>query len=686
MENKKNFFSRLNIHPSIYFIAAIALIILFLPREDKNEYIYSVDRPWRYGLLTAPFDFHVQKSDEKVAAERDSVLKSFQPYYFEDVELGKRAVSQFVKDARAKSIDGAYISYINGMMREIYKAGVISADNYDKLTKENISQIKLKDENNMASTRHLSSFYTPRKAYEKILSSAPEKIDVSQLQSMNINEYLQINIVFDEKMSAMDKENLLQRVPIYEGMVQIGEKIIDRGEIVDARTFDILNSLTSELGSNMIPRSQQIWTFIGKAAMVIILMMVLFVYLRLYRPIEYRNKKSIVFILSFISIYSILTMLTVSTKSENLIYVIPFAISVILIRTFIDSRTAIIVHLITVLIAALMMPQGTMLGFVFIQIVVGYICVFSLKNLSERSQLFITAIYVLAAYVIVYTAWVLATDGDIKQINYKLYINFSINFVLVTFSYLLVYMCEKVFGFISDVSMIELSNINRPLLQELSEVAPGTFQHSMQVSNLVTAAAIRIGANAVLVRTGALYHDIGKMTAPAFFTENQSPGMNPHAKLSPKESAKIIIGHVEEGVKIAKKYGLPQQIIDFIETHHGKGKAKYFYNTYKNEHPDEYVDPAEFSYPGPNPFSRETALLMMADTVEAASRSLTEYTEETISMLVNKLIDTQISDGLMKNAPITLSEIELAKEVFIDKLKMIYHSRIAYPELKEENK
>lgn len=685
MTNKKDIFSRLNLHASVYFVVAIVIIILALPREGQNEYVYSKDRPWRYGLLTAPFDFHIQRSEAAINAERDSLLKTFQPYFLEDLGVAKRSVSQFVKDARAQSYNERYISYVSTMMREIYKAGVVSPKNSEKLTQDNITQIKLKDENNVASTRHLSSFYTPRKAYEKILASAPSDIDMSGLQA-TINEYLQINIVFDEQTTTKLRESLLQQVPVYEGMVQIGEKIIDRGEIVGSKTFDILNSFTCEIGNKAIPKSHSMWSFIGKALMVIILMSILFVYLKLYRQIEYFNPKSIVFLLLFICLYAILTVLTVNTKTENILYVIPFAISVILIRTFIDSRTAIIVHLVTVLISALMLTQGSMVQFIFIQVVMGYICVFSLKNLSERSQLFITAIFVLATYFVVYSVWVLATDGDVKQINYKLYINFCINFILVTFSYLLIYVCEKVFGFISEVSMIELSNINKPLLQELSEVAPGTFQHSMQVSNLVSAAAVRIGANAVLVRTGALYHDIGKMSNPAFFTENQSPGMNPHANLSAKESAKIIISHVEEGVKIAKKHGLPQQIIDFIETHHGKGKAKFFYNTYKNEHPDEYVDPADFSYPGPNPFSRETALLMMADTVEAASRSLTEYTEESISLLVNKLIDSQISDGLMKNAPITFSDIELAKEVFIDKLKMIYHSRIAYPELKEEEK
>lgn len=336
-----------------------------------------------------------------------------------------------------------------------------------------------------------------------------------------------------------------------------------------------------------------------------------------------------------------------------------------------------------------MFPLAQMAQFITVQMLVGYMCIFSLRNLSERSQLVVCALLILVTYIVSFTGWILCTEGDIALIkeNSRVYIYFCINFVFVTFAYLLVYVCERVFGFMSEVSMIELSNTNRPLLQQLSEVAPGTFQHSMQVSTLVVAAAHRIGANATLVRTGALYHDIGKMVNPIFFTENQVEGIDPHAGLTEKESARIIIDHVAEGVRIAKKNNLPQQIIDFIETHHGKGKAKYFYNSYVNNHPDEIVDEEDFTYPGPNPFTRETAILMMADTVEAASRSLKENTKEAITELVNRLIDSQLSDGLFKNAPITFKDIEQVKEVFCDKLVSMRHLRVAYPELKRgENK
>jgi putative nucleotidyltransferase with HDIG domain len=310
------------------------------------------------------------------------------------------------------------------------------------------------------------------------------------------------------------------------------------------------------------------------------------------------------------------------------------------------------------------------------------VSIFVLKELSERSQLIQSSFFILITYILVYLGLTLYAEGDIKQVNGMVLVYFLINFIFIMFSYLLVYIFEKSFGFISGVSMVELANINKPLLKELSEKAPGTFQHSMQVSNLATAAASKIGANASLVRTGALYHDIGKMVNPAFFTENQGSGINPHAGLPFEESARIIINHVKDGVKIAKQNGLPQQIVDFIETHHGTSVPKYFYIQWKNVNPGKEIDEKVFRYPGPNPFSKETAIVMMADAVEASSRSLAEYSEESFRDLVNKIIDDQVNEGYFKKAPITFRDIETVKEVFVDKLKTIYHTRIAYPELK----
>lgn len=684
----KIFKGKIKIPTPVFFIVTILVIMYFLPREGKYKYTYSENRPWQYGLLTAPFNFHIHKSSDQINQEKDSILRSYQPYYLVDQDVSKKSVTQFTQDAVAKSVPSDYIAYVTRKLNEVYKAGIISVDDYDRVQQLAKKQIQLRSENNnnVALTRHLASFYTPKQAYEKIISDAPSHVNIAHLKAINLNDYLNTNILYDERTSSNMKEELLKQVALYEGEVQSGEKIIDRGEIVDARTKNILDSYNNEVESKVGTKAKPGWLIFGELIMITLLIMTLMVYFKFYRINEYRNRRNMIFVLIMVGIFPIITGLMSDTKMFSLMYLIPFAIPTILIRTFIDSRTAMTTHMITVVICALMLPLAQMAQFIVIQAMIGYMCIFSLRNLSERSQLVYCSLFILLTYIVTYTAWVLCTEGDpalIKE-NGRLYIYFCINFVFVSFAYLLVYVCERVFGFISEVSMIELSNTNRPLLQELSEVAPGTFQHSMQVSTLVVSAAQRIGANAALVRTGALYHDIGKMVNPIFFTENQIEGVDPHAGLTEKESAQIIIGHVTEGVRLAKKYNLPQQIIDFIETHHGKGKAKFFYNSYVNSHPNEEVDINDFTYPGPNPFTRETAILMMADTVEAASRSLKDNSKEAIVDLVNKLIDAQVNDGLLKSAPITFRDIELVKEVFSEKLVSMRHMRVAYPELKKK--
>ena len=674
---------RFRVPTLVLFIITAILIIYFFPRESKSKYAYSQDKPWQYGLLTAPFDFHIQKNENEIQTQKDSIQRHFIPYYLKEDAVSQKAMTQFVSDAEAIGADRHNVNYVKGQLEVIYKAGILSVADYDLLKDSPKKQLRLKEPNaNMYNIRNLTSFFTPRQAYERIMNNKPESYNLEDLMVKHLDNYLSENVLYDERTSLGLLRDETGKITLYDGMIQSGEKIIDRGEIVDNRTFNILNSYTKEMEDRGGDAVNPAWLMAGQILMICAIIFSLMTYLWFFRRREYVNRKDVSFILLFVAVFSIITAILIDYKEYNLIYVIPFTLPTILIRTFIDSRTATVTQTITVMLCALIVPEPA--EFIVVQIMTGFVCVFSLRDLRERSQLVYCGILILLSYIISYTGWNLCTTGDISHLNWRVYLLFCINFIFVTFSYLLVYVCEKVFGFISEVSMIELSNINRPLLQRLSEVAPGTFQHSMQVSNLVSAAATKIGANASLARTGALYHDIGKITNAAFFTENQSPGMDPHAKLSCKESAQIIINHVQEGVRIAKKYKLPQQIINFIETHHGKGKARYFYNLYANEHPGEKIDDADFSYPGPNPFSKEAALLMMADTVEAASRSLKEYTEESITNLVNKLIDAQVAEGMFKNAPITFRDVETAKLVFIDKLARIYHSRIAYPELKKD--
>ena len=391
------------------------------------------------------------------------------------------------------------------------------------------------------------------------------------------------------------------------------------------------------------------------------------------------NKRSVLFLLLTIIVPCILTELCVTYGLFN-VYILPYAIALIVVRTFFDSRTALFMHLVTVLLCSLMVPFPH--EFLLLQTVAGMVVTFSLKELSERSQLIRSSFFIFIAYAVIYLSLSLYQEADFQKINWMMLLYFGINFILLTFAYLLVYMLEKAFGYVSSITLVELSNINNPLLKKLSETCPGTFQHSLQVSILAADAATRVGANAQLVRTGALYHDIGKMSNPAFFTENQS-SVNPHEQLSFDESAQVIISHVTEGVKIAEKALLPKAIINFIRTHHGRGKAKYFYNSLKNLHPNQEIDENLFTYPGPNPFTKETAILMMADAVEATSRSLKEYTEKNIHDVVTRIIDGQIADGLLRNTPLTYRDVETIKNVFCEKLRTMYHTRISYPDLKK---
>lgn len=670
---------------SIYFILSIIIISIFFPKEGGFKFSYSEGKPWRYGLLTASFDFPIYKEDAHIQQERDSVLKDYQPYYILDSEVSDKQFSLFKRDAEARSIPAIYIRYVEQELKEIYKAGVINNGDYYNVKKRYQNRLFIRrNDDNINVSRHIESMYTSRQAYEKLIADIPSSLDASLLRSLDLNNYIKENVVIDSETSKKAEQELIGSVSLAKGMVQSGEKIVDRGEIISSETYRILSSLEKVSREQSASRIELIYQTIGSVVIVFLLISAFMLYLRYFRPREYSSKKTIFFMLIFITTICVMTGLTIDYKMYSYVYMIPFAIPLILIRTFIDSRTAFAAHLVTVLICSMMVPLPA--EFLMIQIPIGFTCIFTLTNLTERSQLLKTTFFIFLTYVTIYTAYILCQGGNFTYINPRTYVSFGINFIVIMFSYLLVYICEKVFGFLSGVTLVELSNIDKPLLRKLSEVAPGTFQHSLQVSNLATAVASRINADAALVRTGALYHDIGKMYNPAFFTENQQPGMNPHEKLTFKESAKVIIDHVNEGVKIAEKEGLPKQIIDFILTHHGKGKTKFFYISYMNKYPDAVVNDEDFTYPGPNPFSKETAILMMADTVEAASRSLPEYTEESIKNLIDKLIDSIMNDGLLKNAPITFQDIEIAKEVFLEKLKTIYHTRISYPELtkKEE--
>lgn len=656
----------------------VAIIVWFLPRNEGRMYRYDVGKPWMYGSVIAKFDFPIYKTDEAIKHEQDSLLKHFQPYYSLNPLIEKKQVERFLHDYE-QGITGLpkeYVGIVARQMQEIYQMGIINTNEYNNIFKDSTSMIRFVSGKNAKSLK-VSSFYSTIAAYEHIFANEKLAAQRAILSRCNLNNYIEANIVYDKEKSDAEKNDLLSSIPLASGMVMSGQKIIDRGEIVNDYTCRVLNSFDKEMKRRSSTQDEIMTTFIGQILFVLILVMMFTSYLTLFRKDYFEKPRSITMLYTMITLFPILVSMMMKHNFFS-VYIIPFAMAAIFVRVFMDSRTAFITHVTMILICAAAVKYQY--EFIIVQLASGLVAIYSLRELSKRSQIFITAILVTISSCIVYLALQLMQDNQVFNIDPSMYTYFIINGIFLLLSYPMMYLIEKMFGFISNVTLFELSNTNKGLLRNLSEIAPGTFQHSITVGNLAAEIANRIHANSLLVRTGALYHDIGKMTNPVFFTENQT-GVNPHDQLSDLESAQIIISHVTEGLKLAEKFNLPGIIKDFISTHHGTGITKYFYINYCNEHPDEQVDKEMFQYPGPNPFTREQAILMMADTVEAASRSLNEYTEESISTLTNKLIDNQVADGFFRECPITFRDIALAKSVLIERLKSIYHTRISYPHL-----
>jgi len=656
----------------------VAIIVWFLPRNEGRMYRYDVGKPWMYGSVIAKFDFPIYKTDEAIKHEQDSLLKHFQPYYSLNPLIEKKQVERFLHDYE-QGINGLpkeYVGIVARQMQEIYQMGIINTNEYNNIFKDSTSMIRFVSGKNAKSLK-VSSFYSTIAAYEHIFANEKLAAQRAILSRCNLNNYIEANIVYDKEKSDAEKNDMLSSIPLASGMVMSGQKIIDRGEIVNDYTCRVLNSFDKEMKRRSSTQDEIMTTFIGQILFVLILVMMFTSYLTLFRKDYFEKPRSITMLYTMITLFPILVSMMMKHNFFS-VYIIPFAMAAIFVRVFMDSRTAFITHVTMILICAAAVKYQY--EFIIVQLASGLVAIYSLRELSKRSQIFITAILVTISSCIVYLALQLMQDNQVFNIDPSMYTYFIINGIFLLLSYPMMYLIEKMFGFISNVTLFELSNTNKGLLRNLSEIAPGTFQHSITVGNLAAEIANRIHANSLLVRTGALYHDIGKMTNPVFFTENQA-GVNPHDQLSDLESAQIIISHVTEGLKLAEKFNLPGIIKDFISTHHGTGLTKYFYINYCNEHPDEQVDKEMFQYPGPNPFTREQAILMMADTVEAASRSLNEYTEESISTLTNKLIDSQVAGGFFRECPITFRDIALAKSVLIERLKSIYHTRISYPHL-----
>ena len=661
-------------------IATVVIIVWFLPRDSQNSFKMEKGKPWIYADIKAPFDFPVYKSEEVVKAERDSLMKLYEPYFNYNKETEVIQVRQFLKDYN-KGIPGLpedYSILISNRLRSIYDQGIMSNTDYAKFNKDTTQMIRIVN-GKIASSTLITNIYSTVTAYEQIFQVPELQPYREVLVKCNLNDYISPNLLYDRERSEASLNDLQNSVPLASGIVQRGQKIIDRGDIVDSKTYNVLLSYQKELERREKNDQQISITIMGQILYVALLVICLTVFLTLFRKDYFEKPRSLTMLYSLIIAFTIIASLMISHNVLH-VYIIPFVMVPIFIRVFMDSRTAFIAHVIMILICACVLQHP--LEFIAVELVAGLVAIYSLRELSSRSQLFWTAVLVTvaAALTSLALAWIRdnsLTKFDFSEINYLI-----VNGLLLFCSYPLLYLIEKAFGFTSNITLIELSDMNKDLLRRMSEVAPGTFNHSIQVANLAGEIARKIDAKSQLVRTGALYHDIGKIVNPIYFTENQT-GVNPHEGMDYIESAQMIISHVTEGLKLAEKYNLPDIICQFISTHHGQGKAKYFYIQQKNAFPDEPVDELLFTYPGPNPFTKEQAILMMADAVEAASRSLSDYTEKSIRELVDRLIDTQVAEGCFKDCPITFRDIAYAKTVLIEKLKTIYHTRVSYPELKK---
>lgn len=652
----------------LMFVVTTFLIFKMFPQRTHFDKKYEVGKPWHYELLTAPFDFPVYKTKIELSAERDSIKRFFVPYYIADLSKKKSAISAIMADSL---IDRETRYYLQKAIQNIYKKGVISQAEYDDFQKLQLKYINVSDSSNIWRKVEVKSLLTPSSAINYISSTYP--ISTSRLDSLNVSRFVAVSLNMDKNKSDMTLNELLKSIPLSSGMVQAGERIIDKGEIVKYEQGKILDSLAKEYSQNAPDKDNRLVS-IADIFMIAALLSLFVVYVVLFRPEFIRLKNAAFIILMILIVIGAASL--IMNYEPDMIDLVPFTLMAIIIRIFFDGRTALFVHNIVVLIVALFVPSPFI--FIMLHIPAGMIAVSTLKQLTHRAQLVRSALSIFITYALIYSCCTIIDTGNFV-FTWHPYLVFAINALLLLFAYILIYIFEKMFGYLSDVTLVELSNINNKLLMEFSAKAPGTFQHVIQVSTLVTAIAQKINANTLLARTGALYHDIGKMKNPMCFIENQVSGFNPLNDLTYQEAARIIISHVDDGVKIAEQNSLPKQIINFIRSHHGKSVVKYFYIKAQNESPDATIDKSLFTYNGILPQTKEEAILMMADSVEAASRSLKEYSEETIGKLVDDIINGQVADQAFKESPLTFKHVEIAKSVLKEKLINIYHSRIEYP-------
>lgn len=672
MASKNNTGNHNKIYLGLIFVMATIVMVYFMPRDNRHKYSYEENRPWSYALLTAPFDITVYRDSATVKAMVDSIDNVLVPIFRRDLSAESRVVEAV---ENADSISPFIRTRLVNAIRQIYARGIVDQLTASRIDRGELPEVKF-TENNINVSHSTADYMSQRTAYTMLDSIFQDGEGHRAVRAVGLSSLLHPNMVEDKEATRMYRESLIQPIVSGVGVIQKGERIIAQGDIVTPQLYQILKTYETtldKLTNNDLSRQRN--TLVGQTLFVVILLSLLYGFSILYYPDKLGKPKEMMALILLLTVFFIITVVLSQTFISG-IYIVPLTIVPVIISVFYDSRTAYFCYFIEVLLCSVLATFP--IEFIFIEAVAGSAVIFSLKELSRRSQLLQSAAIAFVAYVLSYVSVELMTAGSLSSLSWKLIGFFGVNAVLISFAYILIFVFEKLSGMVSVVTLVELSDINNSILRQLSQECPGTFQHSMAVSNLATEAAHRIGANVQLVRAGALYHDIGKIDNPAFFTENQY-GINPHDALTPKQSARIIIRHITDGLKRAEKGKLPRVVKDFISQHHGKGKAKYFYTMYCREHPDEVVDEEPFTYPGPNPQTREASLLMMADTVEAASRSMTDHSQEAIRALVNRLIDAQVADGLHDESPLSFRDIGEIKECFISRLRSMYHARVQYP-------
>ena len=672
----------------LLFLASILLVYFMFPREGKFRYEYSRNKPWMHEDLIAPFDIPIYKPEQQLQRERDSLLRNVKLYFFYDSLIANNMVSGFRSEYNnlvssmgvGATISDAWIftgRILHDLLSDIYTTGII--ERHPVLEGKELDQLNIMVvRNTLAEEYRYRNFYTERSAYQYLLGEL-ERINPGSLEILNrmaLSDYLRPNILYDEEMTAKVRTARLEQITPTQGMVQAGQRIISRGELVSGQNYLIIESLRREYESNPNVGKNYTVVYLGQFLLITLIFLALYWFMYYFRKDILMSFKHTLFTLSLIVVMVGLTIAASSNEAVS-VYVIPFVVVPIFLKTFFETRYALFVHVVTLLLAGFWVPNSYQ--FVLMNFLAGLVGVFSMRSYYKRGTLFYTAIFVFLTYGVVYILLSIMQEGDFSQINWINILWLAGNGLLILTVYPMVFLFERVFGFLSDATLFELSDTNQPLLRELAEKAPGTFQHSMQVANLAEEAIVKVGGNALLVRTGALYHDIGKMDNPQYFIENLRNEHNPHSELDYRTSAKVIIDHVTKGMEVARKHNLPEQIIDFIRTHHGNSTVQYFYRSFINDNPQGEVDINEFTYPGPRPFSKETCVLMMADSVEAASRTLKVYDPESIHELVENIVANQSREDQYSDASLTFRDITAIKEIFKNRLSNIYHARIEYP-------